>query len=51
MKPCKVCGTETEFVMNIKLNAVPICEGCANQIMQQQIRWLIAAVNHYQGEV
>ena len=38
---CVVCGNETPNQFNIKLKQKPICEDCANAIMQQQIIWLI----------
>ena len=39
MKPCKVCGKQTENVFNINLKAVSICEPCANSIFIQQALW------------
>ena len=39
-KPCKLCGSKTEFIMNINFKAIPICDGCASAIMLQQAQWL-----------
>lgn len=40
-KICKVCGNPAEAYFNISFKAVPICEGCANQITMQQVKDLI----------
>lgn len=40
-KKCKICSNITRYVMNIKLEAIPICDECANAIMLQQAKWLI----------
>lgn len=37
---CKICDDETKFVVNIKLQAVPLCASCCNTIMLQQAIWL-----------
>lgn len=34
---CTICGSETETIFNIKLNAVKICESCARSITLQNI--------------
>jgi ribosome-binding protein aMBF1 (putative translation factor) len=39
MKKCKLCGVPTRFVFNIKLNATPICNDCADSIFLQQAKW------------
>ena len=28
--PCKLCEEPTEYIMNIRFKAVPICDDCAN---------------------
>lgn len=38
---CKVCDAPTEFIININLKAVPICDSCATRIMFQQINYLV----------
>ena len=50
---CKCCGKLTEYVVNIKLKAVPICDVCADSITIQQVNFIIhnKYVNQYkQGE-
>ncbi len=40
-QPCKVCGEQTIYIMNIKLKAVPICDDCAATITMQQVDWWV----------
>jgi hypothetical protein len=37
MKKCKLCGIETEFIYNIKLKAVSLCQECARSIAIQEV--------------
>ncbi len=41
LQQCKICGSETVVVFNIKLAATPICESCARAITGQQIDWML----------
>lgn len=34
---CKICDRETQFIYNINLKAVHICEKCGRQIARQEI--------------
>lgn len=36
---CKICDKPTNIVFNINMEAVPICEPCADSIMAQQVMW------------
>ncbi len=36
---CRLCGNQTKTIFNIQLNAVPVCECCANAIFLQQAIW------------
>lgn len=38
-QPCRLCGTATPAVINIKFKAVPICEGCCAAVFIQQAQW------------
>lgn len=44
-KKCKVCGDKTTSIFNIDFKAVPICEGCANNIFLQQATWYVVENN------
>lgn len=38
MKECKVCGTNTKVIFNIKFKETPICDSCATAIFLQQAK-------------
>ena len=38
---CKLCDSETAWVVNIKFNAVPLCEFCSNSILLQTAHVLV----------
>jgi len=44
-KVCKLCKTETNSYVNIKLNKIPLCESCCNTITLQQVHYLLEQRN------
>lgn len=41
MGSCKLCNDETNSRFNINLNAVYVCEPCAERIFLQQAKWYV----------
>jgi transcription elongation factor Elf1 len=41
MSKCKVCGRETNAIVNINLKAVLVCQPCCDAITLQNVAWLI----------
>lgn len=40
MSECKVCGSETNVVVNIRLKKTPVCDPCCAAITKQTVVWL-----------
>lgn len=38
---CRMCGDNTETVVNIKMSAVSICDECCDAITKQNVLFLI----------
>lgn len=36
---CRLCGELTPVVVNIKFDAVPVCESCCSAVFMQQAVW------------
>lgn len=52
MEPyCKLCGTQTGTIFNIKFQAVKVCESCARSIFLQQAKWLCEQVDNSQDNI
>ena len=51
MKKCKLCDEPTKYVFNIKLEAIPICNDCANSIFLQQAKWYTELRHKYCKEL
>jgi hypothetical protein len=37
MNKCKICGEPSEWVFNINLKAIPICDNCSKSITKQTV--------------
>ena len=41
MSECLMCNKETDMIININLNAKPLCNSCSFTISMQTLRWLV----------
>jgi ribosome-binding protein aMBF1 (putative translation factor) len=46
MEKCKICGNNTNSIVNINFKKIPLCNSCASCIMIQQAQYLIRVADN-----